>query len=230
MAGFPHPLLRPAATMTSIFQTSLLLALLLVPFSPLLAQNEADVYGQAEFDRIEKYFAYGNRVQDRHEKERYLAYSVRAYRKFLRAYPGHQTAAKASYHLGYALQALGQTAEASRQYQSVIDTHRNGHYVGAAARQLAYLAEASQNHQGAARYFQTAAQNLNDQQLRWSALAKEAHNLIRAKDRPAAIAALQVIIGEPGNPHHDWARFSLGYQHHLAKNTEKAIEILAPLT
>ena len=90
------------------------------------------------FADAEKYYTHGQEVQDRFEKAKYSQHVVGLYENFLAQFPNSRHAPLARFHLGHALQTLGQLDQAKVNYRAVINRHLKGKWVGNAARQLAY--------------------------------------------------------------------------------------------
>jgi len=182
------------------------------------------------FSNAEKYYTYGQEVQDRFEKARYSQHVVGLYENFLARFPNSRHAPLARFHLGHALQTLGQLDQAKANYRAVINRFRKGQWVGNAARQLAYLFYIEENWAEAAKYFGIAAQHVTNQGLRFSALTKRVQCLLKINRTKEVVAVLNTIINEPRHPHREWATFMLGYQYYLDEQLERSIKLLKPLT
>lgn len=190
------------------------------------AEETAEV---KNFREAERYYSSGLAQKDRYEKGRYLNYVITLYKRYLNSYPNSKNAPKARFHLGYARQTLGKITEAKNTYRTLIGRHQKGPFIGSAARQLAYLAYVEESWDEAAHYFDLAAQNLSQENLRHNALTKRAQSLMKLGRSEEIAAALRKIITTTKHPYRDWARFMLGYQHYEADQFEDTIRELSPL-
>lgn len=182
------------------------------------------------FADAEKYYTHGQEVQDRFEKAKYSQHVVGLYENFLAKFPNSRHAPLARFHLGHALQTLGQLDQAKANYRAVINRHLKGQWVGNAARQLAYLFYIEENWAEAAKYFGVAALHLTNRDLRFSALTKRVQCLLKINRTREVVEVLKIIIAEPKHPHQEWAVFMLGYQYYLDEQLERSIKLLKPLT
>ena len=182
------------------------------------------------FADAEKYYTHGQEVQDRFEKANYSQHVVGLYENFLTQFPNSRHAPLARFHLGHALQTLGQLDQAKANYRAVINRHLKGQWVGNAARQLAYLFYIEENWAEAAIYFGVAALHLTNRDLRFSAMTKRVQCLLKINRTREAVKILKTIIAEPKHPHQEWAVFMLGYQYYLDEQFERSIKLLKPFT
>ena len=187
---------------------------------PTTAQNRNE---DRLFADAEKYYTHGQEVQDRFEKAKYSQHVVGLYENFLTQFPNSRHAPLARFHLGHALQTLGQLDQAKTNYRAVINKHLKGQWVGNAARQLAYLFYIEENWAEAAKYFGVAALHVTNQDLRFSALTKRVQCLLKINRTKVVVKALRAIIAEPKHPHQEWASFMLGYQYYLDEQLERSI-------
>lgn len=194
---------------------------------PTAAQNRDE---DRLFANAERYYTHGQEVQDRSEKAKYSQHVVGLYENFLTQFPNSRHAPLARFHLGHALQTLGQLDQAKANYRAVINKHLKGQWVGNAARQLAYLFYIEENWAEAAKYFGVAALHVTNQDLRFSALTKRAQCLLKINRTKEVVEVLRAIIAEPKHPYQEWAVFMLGYQYYLDEKLERSIKLLKPLT
>ena len=194
---------------------------------PTTAQNRDE---DRFFADAERYYTHGQEVQDRSEKAKYSQHVVGLYESFLTQFPNSRHAPLARFHLGHALQTLGQLDQAKANYRAVINKHLKGQWVGNAARQLAYLFYIEENWAEAAKYFGVAALHVTNQDLRFSALTKRAQCLLKINRTKEVVEVLRAIIAEPKHPYREWAVFMLGYQYYLDEKLERSIKLLKPLT
>ena len=194
--------------------------------SPSPAKETAE---QLAFKEAERYYASGLAQKDRYEKGRYMNYVITLYKKYLNSYSRSKNAPAARFHLGYARQTLGKIEEAKNTYITLIKRHKKGPFVGSAARQLAYLAYVEEDWEEAARYFDLAANNLAQENLRHNALTKRVQSLMKLDRNEEVAVALRTIIDSKNHPYRDWARFMLGYQYFEADDFNTTIQTLAPL-
>ena len=210
------------------FISRLLLTLLLV--GGLSISSEAQNWNEDQlFANAEKYYTYGQEVQDRFEKARYTSHVVGLYENFLARFPASRHAPLARFHLGHALQTLGNLEQAKANYKAVITRYVRGQWVGNSARQLAYLFYIEENWAEAAKFFGIASKNVTTEGLRHSALTKRVQCLIKINRTKEVVADLKSIINDPRHPHRDWATFMLGYQYYLDEQLKASIQVLKPL-
>ena len=194
---------------------------------PTTAQNRDE---DLLFANAERFYTHGQEVQDRSEKAKYSQHVVGLYENFLTQFPNSRHAPLARFHLGHALQTLGQLDQAKANYRHVINKHLKGQWVGNAARQLAYLFYIEESWAEAAKYFGVAALHVTSQDLRFSALTKRVQCLLKINRTKEVVEVLRAIIAEPKHPYQEWAVFMLGYQYYLDEQLERSIKILKPLT
>lgn len=193
--------------------------------------NRAVVVSEEEiaFATAEQYYNSGLAKEDPYEKGRYMNYVVGLYVDYINAHSRSKNAPTARYHLGYARQTLGRVEEAKNTYLTLIKRHKKGNAVGSAARQLAYLSYVDEDWREAAKYFDIASSNLEQENLRYSALTKKVQCLIKLNLDKEVVQALRDVINTPDHPYQDWARCMLGYQYYEADKYAETIAALEPL-
>lgn len=216
-----------------IFRSASLILLSCSALLPIHAQenNRAVVVSEEEiaFATAEQYYNSGLAKEDPYEKGRYMNYVVGLYIEYINAHSRSKNAPTARYHLGYARQTLGRVEEAKNTYLTLIKRHKKGNAVGSAARQLAYLAYVDEDWREAAKYFDIASANLEQENLRYSALTKKVQCLIKLGQSKEVVKALKDVINTPNHPYKDWARCMLGYQYYEADKYAETIVALEPL-
>ena len=193
---------------------------------PAIAQSRKE---ERAFQEAVRYYEAGIRQSDNLQKQRYTSYAIGLYTKYLRSHAGSKNESAARFHLGYARQTLGQIEEAKNTYRFLVERHRRGPYVGQASRQMAYLAIGEANWEEAAKYFQLASQNLSEENLRYSAMTKQAECLFKLNRQAEATVALRRIIDTKQHPHKDWASFMLAFQYFEKDDFETTIRLLKTL-
>lgn len=208
----------------------LVLGLFLLSLPCLIVAQEPALSTEAQlFNEAERYYVAGRKQSNAYDKGRYMNYVESLYLDYLRKYSRSKNAPAARFHLGHARETLGKVKEARRTYQTVISRHKNGPFVGSAARQLAFLSFVDEDWKSAAKYFGIAANNLRDQELRYSSLTKQVQCLMKINRMDEVSRVLSKITAKPDHPYRDWAGFMLGYQAYQAEDYEATITYLEPL-
>jgi len=208
----------------SLFRS--LLFILIISPGALVAQITQE---QRQFDEVERFYTYAARTKDRNEQVRFMRHSIPLYEKYLWAHPYSKNAAMGRFHLGHAQQTLGQLENATRSYELVIQRHQKGRWVGASARQLAYLNFANKEFAKAAHFFGLTASHIGDESLRQTALTKQAQCLIKVGDHRAASSVLGSIARDPNHRFREWAIFKQGEILFEEEEYKRSIEVFRPL-
>jgi TolA-binding protein len=149
--------------------------------------------------------------------------AIEQYREFLRLYPDHPEADKATLYLGNCLRELGQYDEALKVYLShqrfkgSEDRDKVNFRTGQVYFLLGKYAEAIQ-------YLLKVDEKKADQDLASSSTFWLGWSYLKNKEPAKAIPVLTKLADGADNPLVPWANFYLGYAYLEAKDLQKAIE------
>lgn len=128
-----------------------------------------------------------------YSKEQY-ALAARQYQLFLKEHPQSPNLQVGWFRLGECYLQVGQQEDAATTFQYVINTWKQGIFVGSAAYRLAVLKYNAKDFAGAAPFFQTSADNLANPDAALQARFYLARCLQLADDPDAAAIAYQQVL------------------------------------
>ncbi len=160
--------------------------------------------------RAERLYDYGRNIRDPFESRRALRTAIPLYREYLRSRPGGETALRASYQLAMSLLLAGDLEAAEQTFRRVIRTHRHGNWVAWCAYRLAAQLYNRKEYEQAASFFGVAVREAAEVSLKNKSLYYEARSFMLAGKGEAAVARLEGILNDPGNPFQSFARLAIG--------------------
>ena len=155
-------------------------------------------------------------------KETYLA-AIRQFDRFRIGFPSHPNAIKARYYKAICHQKVGNMKAFRECLSEVVNAHKKGPLVGAAAYQLAFEHYQSKEYAGAEPLFALAATESDNADYRHRALYSQALCLEKLGRKKDTIVALKAILGDAGSPFRIQAERVLAHYYAQADMEEEAL-------
>ena len=155
-------------------------------------------------------------------KETYLA-AIRQFDRFLPRFPTHSNAIKARYYKAICHQKMGNMKGFRECLSEVVNIHKKGVLVGAAAYQLAFEHYQAKEYAKAEPLFGIAATESENVDYRHRALYSRALCFEKLGRRKETIAALKAILGDAGSPFKIQAERVLAHYYAQAGMEEEAL-------
>ena len=156
------------------------------------------------------------------KKETYLA-AIRQFERFHSRFPAHPNAIKARYYKAICHQRAGNMKGFRESLSGVVDNHKKGALVGAAAYQLAFEHYQLKDYAEAAPLFQLAASETDNKDYRHQAIYSRALCFERLGLKQETITALKAVLTDAGSPFQAQSERVLAHYYAKADMEEEAL-------
>ena len=185
---------------------------------PLRADPTNDLFQLA----LHSYREAGEVKDAQRTKETYLA-AIRQFERFHARFPAHPNAIKARYYKAICHRKVGNMKGFRESLAEVVNIHKKGVLVGAAAYQLAFEHYQAKGFAEAEPFFRIAAAETDNADYRHRALYSRALCFEKLGKRKEAIAALKDILADAGSPFKIQAERVLAHYYAKADMEEEAL-------